>query len=192
MRGDGTFILTIGGQLVDGLGGHVHEAGEVAAPANGGVELAALVEREGDVFGGERRAVAPGDAGADLDDQLGEIIVVLVALGQPHDLFVGEGAVEGQRLIQEADGKLVVGHGHEGIPLVPLHELALLAAADCNEGLLAGNILDALYGGDGLNSGLLALRWGYRRRGRRTTACQPGRGHGSEAGDFCILQELTT
>ena len=131
-------MVTLVVERVDRLCGHIHEAGEVASPANCGVEFLALVQREGHVFCRERFAITPSDAVANLDDQFGEVIVVLIALRQPHDLFIGESAIECQRLVHQADGELVVRYRDEWIPLVIFNELAFVTAAYGNECLFAG------------------------------------------------------
>ena len=81
----------------------------VLAPFHLAAELVQRVEGIGDVLGGERLPVAPGDARAGLDRQLLEVGTVLVALRQPHDRLVGEGAVEGERLIDDVAAELRIG-----------------------------------------------------------------------------------
>ena len=56
------------------------------------------VDGEDQVPGRERLAIAPLGALANVDGQLGEIVVVLVALCQPENLLVGKGGEEDQGL----------------------------------------------------------------------------------------------
>ena len=68
-------------------GGRFQHLLDVLAPFDLAAELVQRVERIGDVLGGERLAVAPGDPGARLDRQLLVVGAVVVALGEPHDLL---------------------------------------------------------------------------------------------------------
>ena len=124
-----------------------------STPHRPSARIAHGVEGVGDVLGAERLAVAPGDAGAGLDGQLGVVGVVLVALGQPGDRLVGEGAVEGERLVEETEAVLVVGADGVAVPelVVDVGRLRVLAPAQ-DQRPVAGNLRDLLRGARRLRS----------------------------------------
>ena len=80
--------------------------------------------------------------GAGLDGQLLVVGTVRVALRQPHDRLVGEGAVEGERLINDVAAELRIGADDVWTPKIVLGVFALGAAANRHKGPVAGNVLD--------------------------------------------------
>ena len=111
-----------------GRAGLFHRLLHVHTPAHLGAEIAQRVEGVGDVFGGERHAVAPGDTGAGCDRQALEIGGELILLGKPHIGLVGERAVIRERLVDEVGAVLVVGADRVRVPKVPIDPSALAAA----------------------------------------------------------------
>ena len=115
---------------------------DVLAPLDLGAELVECVQRIGDVLGRKRLAVAPCDAGARLDGEFRVVVVVAVALRQPEDFLVGEGAVERQRLVDDVAAELRVRADDIRAPELMLGVLAIGAAADRHERPVARYILD--------------------------------------------------
>ena len=131
-RGDGNLEVDDHGVGVARLGPR-HRLLHVDAPAHLGAEIAQRVERIGDVFGAERLAVAPADAGTGLDRQPLEIGRELIALGEPHLGLVGEGAVIGERLIDQVRAVLVVGADRVRVPQLVVRVFALNAAVQVHQ-----------------------------------------------------------
>ena len=123
-------------------GGRLQHFLHVLAPLHLAAEFVQRVERICHVLGGERLAVAPGDARTGLDGQLLVVGTVLIALCEPHDRLVGEGAVEGERLVDDVAAELRIGADDIRTPEVVLGVLALGAAAHGDERAVARHVLD--------------------------------------------------
>ena len=92
----GAVQVDLHGPIVD-RGGRCDQARDLGPVVQVRVALE-HVEGEDDVLGRERHAIAPLDAVAQLDRELGVVGVVLVALGQPGDELVPEHVVVEQAL----------------------------------------------------------------------------------------------
>ena len=123
--------------------GCIQYLGDVSPPLDLGPQRVERVVGVGDVVCRERHAIAPHRLWAGLDGQLHVVGRVLVGLGQPHGHLVLVRAVEGQRLAHELWSGLVVGGGDKRIPELVLSELALGAATDGDQRLVARHLFEA-------------------------------------------------
>ena len=165
------------GQVVDRLG--FFQEVDLGGVDHLVLVIAHGVERVGDVLGGERRAVAPLDALAQLDGQLGEVGVVLPRLGEPVLIFAGKHVEHDQGL----------GHGLEcaAVPAIDrtargsdvevgeVRVLTVGTALHGDQGLVAWHRLQRCAGSR--RSGWCCLRWSLscRRFGRglgRSRCCR--------------------
>ena len=112
--------------LIDGLGAFDHLL-YIKAPADSRADLSQFVKGKGDILGAKRLPIAPGNALTGDNGQLGAVFVVTIALCQPHDFFVGKGAVEGQRFVHNVGAGLVIGADGIGIPQLIIDVLPFAA-----------------------------------------------------------------
>ncbi len=127
-------------------GGRVHKGLHVDAPGDGWAELGQRVQGVGNVVGAEGGAVTPGDAVAQLDGELGVVLVELPRLGEPGDGFIGERAIEGEWLEEEAETVLMAGADQIFAPELLIDKAAGLTGPTQNEGFFSRDVGDILRG----------------------------------------------
>ncbi len=114
-RGRGLIEGDMNGQVVDGFGRLDRMLSHRGRAREHRRIVLQHVEGEDHVIGVEGLAVAPFDTFTNVDRQFGEVIVVLIAGGQPGNLLIGEGRVEVERLPQRGAADLMGGAGGIGI-----------------------------------------------------------------------------
>jgi len=129
--------------------------------AHRAADFAQVVDRINDVVGGERRSVAPHHLRPQRDRQLGIVVIVVEALGLPHDRLVAEGIPVGHALVDDVEAALIVAADGEGRVDLRLFKLVAAPPAD-NQCLLPGYIHDPFDAGR-LFGGLFGHLFGRRR-----------------------------